>query len=192
MAIAVKSHISKDLLIQIYIKYLYSSILNIYIIKKSHPPNNCKCQIPLQKTKNKTKSITAQSWEMRKSLLVSDGEGAARAALQTSCRESHWLQRSGMATKDRRTNYNNGEGHETSMSDSSVLQYMLFISCFILKKKGKQRKETVSYFREKETETQINTLSDSHKKTVTTKDGLLKTKKDILYSKDILKVFWGC
>lgn len=86
---------------------------------------------------------------MRKSLLVSDGEGAAIDALQKSWqRQSHWLQRSGMATKERCTNYNNGEGHETSMSDSSVFQYMFFISHFIYKKKGKERKETVSYFRE--------------------------------------------
>jgi hypothetical protein len=58
-----------------------------------------------------------------------------------------------VATRERRTNYNNGEGHETSMSHSSVSVYALHFMFYI--KKKMERKETVSYFRKKETETQI-------------------------------------
>lgn len=47
-------------------------------------------------------------------LLVSDEEGDRKScsAEEAGREQSYWLQRSGMATRERCTNYNNEEGHE--------------------------------------------------------------------------------
>lgn len=111
---------------------------------------------------------------MRKSLLVSDGEGVEIAALQ----KSHWLQRSGMATRERCTNYNNGEGHETSMSDSSVFQYMIVISSLIFKMKRNH-----VWLHRKGNKSSEKQLSGGHTQLVTTRYELSKTKKNILDNK---------
>lgn len=54
------------------------------------------------------------SQEIRKSLLVNDEEGDRKncSAEEAGREQSYRLQRSGMATRERCTNYNNGEGHE--------------------------------------------------------------------------------
>lgn len=66
------------------------------------------------------------------------------------------------------------------MSDSSVLQHMIFISSFIF---WKRKEKKPCLILEKGNQCSEKQFSDGHTELVTTKDGLSKTKKDISDSK---------